>query len=62
MPPILTFLKAEDGDEDVRAPHVVVESEDEPERLLLNTRVQRDDAFQRQQGKSAAHHTRRQTA
>lgn len=45
----IVTVPSEDGDEDARAPYVIVESEDEPERLLLNTRVQRDDAFQRQQ-------------
>ncbi|EPE02546.1 suppressor of mek1 [Ophiostoma piceae UAMH 11346] len=35
----LVPIQSEDGDEDARAPHVIVESEDEPDRLLLNTQT-----------------------
>jgi hypothetical protein len=31
---------------------VTVESEDQPERLLLETKIIRDDGFQKQQGSS----------
>jgi len=31
-------------------PRVIVESEDQPERLLLETRIVKDDGFQKQQG------------
>ncbi|PFH55634.1 hypothetical protein XA68_17912 [Ophiocordyceps unilateralis] len=41
-----TFATTEDGRED---PRVVVESEDQPERLLLETRIHKEDGFQKQQ-------------
>lgn len=43
------FFQNEDGRKD---PRVVVESEDQPNRILLETRIQREDGFQKQQGKS----------
>lgn len=39
--------QTEDGRKD---PRVVVESEDQPERLLLETKIQKEDGFQKQQG------------
>ncbi|EGR50000.1 uncharacterized protein TRIREDRAFT_76845 [Trichoderma reesei QM6a] len=44
------FATSEDGHKD---PKVIVESEDQPERLLLETTIQKQDGFQKQQGKSA---------
>lgn len=41
------FIQTEDGRKD---PRVVVESEDQPERLLLETKIQKEDGFQKQQG------------
>lgn len=41
------LLQTEDGRKD---PRVVVESEDQPERLLLETKIQKEDGFQKQQG------------
>lgn len=41
------YMNVDDSDE--KEPRVIVESEDEPERLLLETRISRDDGFQRQQ-------------
>ncbi|KFA77926.1 hypothetical protein S40288_02499 [Stachybotrys chartarum IBT 40288] len=35
-----------------KEPRVLVESEDQPERLLLETKIQREDGFQKQQGKT----------
>ncbi|CAH0048613.1 unnamed protein product [Clonostachys solani] len=43
-----TFATTEDGRKD---PRVIVESEDQPERLLLETKIQKEDGFQKQQGK-----------
>ena len=31
-------------------PRVIVESEDQPDRILLETKIQREDGFQKQQG------------
>lgn len=45
---IFFCLQTEDGSRD---PRVIVESEDEPERLLLETKIQKEDGFQKQQGK-----------
>ncbi|UKZ74256.1 hypothetical protein TrVFT333_001918 [Trichoderma virens FT-333] len=44
------FATTEDGGKD---PKVIVESEDQPERLLLETTIQKQDGFQKQQGKLA---------
>ncbi|TFB03532.1 hypothetical protein CCMA1212_004896 [Trichoderma ghanense] len=44
------FATSEDGHKDAK---VIVESEDQPERLLLETTIQKQDGFQKQQGKSA---------
>jgi hypothetical protein len=33
-----------------KEPHVVVESEDQPNRRLLETKIVKDDGFQKQQG------------
>ncbi|KAK7413690.1 Platinum sensitivity protein [Neonectria punicea] len=44
-----SFATTEDGRKD---PRVIVESEDQPERLLLETKIQREDGFQKQQGMS----------
>ncbi|KAJ6447109.1 developmental regulator flbA [Purpureocillium lavendulum] len=44
-----TFLVTEDGRKD---PRVLVESEDQPERILLETKILKEDGFQKQQGKS----------
>ncbi|PTB70384.1 DUF625-domain-containing protein [Trichoderma citrinoviride] len=41
------FATSEDGHKD---PKVIVESEDQPERLLLETTIQKQDGFQKQQG------------
>ncbi|CAM1511615.1 Fc.00g091280.m01.CDS01 [Cosmosporella sp. VM-42] len=41
-----TFATIEDGRKD---PRVVVESEDQPDRLLLETKIQKEDGFQKQQ-------------
>ncbi|KAK2591099.1 Platinum sensitivity protein [Conoideocrella luteorostrata] len=41
-----SFVTSEDGRRD---PRVIVESEDHPERLLLETKVQKEDGFQKQQ-------------
>ena len=43
----MVSLQNEDGRRD---PRVIVESEEQPERLLLETRIIKDDAFQKQQG------------
>lgn len=45
-------IQNDDGHKD---PRVIVESEDQPERLLLETKIQKEDGFQKQQGK--AHHS-----
>ncbi|KJR82464.1 uncharacterized protein SPSK_03731 [Sporothrix schenckii 1099-18] len=42
------FVTNDDGE--VSEPRIVVESEDAPDRLLLDTRIHHDDGFQRQQG------------
>ncbi|KAK4043382.1 hypothetical protein C8A01DRAFT_13048 [Parachaetomium inaequale] len=34
-----------------KEPHVVVESEDQPNRRLLETKIVKDDGFQKQQGR-----------
>lgn len=39
----------EDGHKDAQ---VIVESEDQPDRLLLETKIQKEDGFQKQQGTS----------
>ncbi|KAM0472000.1 hypothetical protein ACHAPX_008947 [Trichoderma viride] len=44
------FATNQDGHKD---PKVIVESEDQPERLLLETTIQKQDGFQKQQGKRA---------
>lgn len=41
-----SFATTEDGRKD---PRVIVESEDQPERLLLETKIQKEDGFQKQQ-------------
>ncbi|KAG8425058.1 Platinum sensitivity protein [Metarhizium acridum] len=41
-----TFATTEDGQKD---PRVIVESEDQPNRLLLETKIQKEDGFQKQQ-------------
>ncbi|KOS18060.1 Uncharacterized protein ESCO_003159 [Escovopsis weberi] len=41
-----TFATTEDGRKD---PKVIVESEEHPERLLLETKIQKEDGFQKQQ-------------
>ncbi|KPM44351.1 Uncharacterized protein AK830_g2205 [Neonectria ditissima] len=46
-----SFATTEDGRKD---PRVIVESEDQPERLLLETKIQKEDGFQKQQGMSQA--------
>ncbi|CAK7227726.1 Platinum sensitivity protein [Sporothrix curviconia] len=43
-----TYITTEDGE--VREPRIIVESEDAPDRLLLDTRISHEDGFQRQQG------------
>ncbi|EQK97864.1 suppressor of Mek1 [Ophiocordyceps sinensis CO18] len=43
-----TFAATEQGRKD---PRVIVESEDQPERLLLETKIHKEDGFQKQQGK-----------
>jgi protein phosphatase-4 regulatory subunit 3 len=43
------FTATEDGRRD---PRVIVESEDHPDRLLLETKIQKEDSFQQQQGSS----------
>ncbi|TWU72724.1 Platinum sensitivity protein [Metarhizium rileyi] len=40
------FTTTEDGQKD---PRVIVESEDQPDRLLLETKIQKEDGFQKQQ-------------
>ncbi|KHN97067.1 suppressor of Mek1 [Metarhizium album ARSEF 1941] len=40
------FTMTEDGQKD---PRVIVESEDQPNRLLLETKIQKEDGFQKQQ-------------
>ena len=42
--------QAEDGSP--KDPRVQVESEDQPDRLLLETHICKEDGFQKQQGKS----------
>ncbi|KAF4994438.1 hypothetical protein FGRMN_5768 [Fusarium graminum] len=44
-----SYETLEDGRKD---PRVVVESEDHPDRLLLETKIQKEDGFQKQQGMS----------
>ncbi|KAG5981497.1 hypothetical protein E4U55_002874 [Claviceps digitariae] len=41
-----TFITTEEGRKD---PRVIVESEEHPERLLLETKIQKEDGFQKQQ-------------
>lgn len=41
------FVSAEEGQ--LKEPRVLVESEDQPERLLLETKIVKDDGFQKQQ-------------
>jgi hypothetical protein len=45
-----SHLQTEDGQP--RDPRVVVQSEDQPERLLLETKIVKEDGFQKQQGTS----------
>lgn len=57
----LTIKQSEDGQ--CRDARVVVESEDEPERLLLDTSICKEDGFQKQRGTlficpPQPHHTR----
>lgn len=42
-----SIFQTENGRKD---PRVIVESEDQPERLLLETKIQKEDGFQKQQG------------
>jgi hypothetical protein len=42
-----------DEEVDLKEARLLVHSEDEPARLLLETSVTKGDAFQKQQGKSA---------
>ncbi|KAK3323943.1 component of IIS longevity pathway SMK-1-domain-containing protein [Cercophora scortea] len=42
------FVVVEEGQP--KEPRVIVESEDQPERLLLETKIVKDDGFQKQQG------------
>ncbi|TQN72464.1 hypothetical protein CSHISOI_03014 [Colletotrichum shisoi] len=44
------FMQTEEGQP--RDPRVIVESEDHPDRLLLETKICKEDGFQKQQGKS----------
>ncbi|KAM0563327.1 hypothetical protein ACHAPJ_001045 [Fusarium lateritium] len=44
-----SFETLDDGRKD---PRVIVESEDHPDRLLLETKIQKEDGFQKQQGMS----------
>ncbi|GJN69599.1 platinum sensitivity protein [Purpureocillium lilacinum] len=44
-----TFVNTDDGRKD---PRVIVESEDQPERILLETKILKEDGFQKQQGNS----------
>lgn len=46
------LYQTEDGQP--RDPRVIVESEDHPDRLLLETKICKEDGFQKQQGKSYA--------
>lgn len=46
--------QTEDGRRD---PRVIVESEDPPERLLLETKIHKEDGFQKQQGRSDPCHS-----
>lgn len=50
---IHSHLKNEGGQKDAI---VIVESEDQPERLLLKTKIQKEDGFQKQQGKQPTAH------
>ncbi|KAM0294790.1 hypothetical protein ACHAO9_001227 [Fusarium lateritium] len=45
-----SYETLDDGRKD---PRVVVESEDHPDRLLLETKIQKEDGFQKQQGKQS---------
>lgn len=38
------------GDDQQKDPRLIVESEDQPNRRLLETRIIKDEAFQKQQG------------
>lgn len=40
----------EQADDGRKEPRVVVDSEDEPQRTLLETRICKEDGFQKQQG------------
>lgn len=44
---IFALKKTEDGRKD---PRVIVESEERPQLLLLETKIQKEDGFQKQQG------------
>ena len=46
----IAFPQSEDGNQ--RDPRVLVESEEQPDRVLLETRISREDGFHKQQGSS----------
>lgn len=43
-------LAAQVGDAQAKEPRVLVESEEQPDRLLLETRIYKEDGFQKQGG------------
>lgn len=49
-------MRTDGADESVQdESRIYVESEDQPERMLLETRIGKDDGYQKQQGKWAKH-------
>ncbi|CAK7205177.1 Platinum sensitivity protein [Sporothrix eucalyptigena] len=55
-----TYITTEDGE--VKEPRIIVESEDAPERLLLDTRINHEDGFQKQQGMNFINEVQRSIA
>ena len=47
---LLTVSRAQNEANRQEEPRVLVRSEDEPERMLLETRICKEDGFQKQQG------------
>lgn len=52
MPGLLTDARAQNHATREEEPRVIVHSEDSPERVLLETRICKEDGFQKQQGMS----------
>ncbi len=50
MPPRCTWRGQENADKAQDESKIYVESEDQPDRLLLDTKIVKDDGYQKQQG------------